>query len=158
MMDTELINEIKELKKRKNALILVHNYQLPEIYKIADFIGDSLDLSKKAMDTDADIIVFCGVKFMAETAKILNPTKKVLLPNIKAGCQLSDFADAEKVDKIRLEHPDAGVVCYVNTSAEVKAKCDACCTSANAIKVVNNLINIICAHDTATLSSQISLC
>lgn len=136
-----LIHQINELKKKNNTVILVHNYQRPELYEIADFIGDSLELARKAASTQADTIVFCGVHFMAETAKLLNPTKKVLLPSLEAGCSLADSISADDVLKLREFYPEAAVVGYVNTSAAVKAVCDICCTSSNAEKVVNSLPN-----------------
>ena len=140
--DTDkLIEQVLKLKQQKNTVILVHNYQIPDMYKIADFIGDSLELSKQAAKTDADILLFCGVKFMAETAKILSPKKTVLLPTLEAGCSLADMATAEKLKEMKKKHPKAAVVSYVNTSAEVKALSDVCCTSMNAVKIVNSLPN-----------------
>lgn len=135
----KLTEDINALKKKKNAIILVHNYQAPEIYEIADFIGDSLELSRKSTGTDADYIIFCGVDFMAETASILNPTKTILLPVLQAQCPMAAMADAEGVRMLKKQYPDAAVVSYVNTSAEVKAESDICCTSANAVQVVNSL-------------------
>jgi len=129
--------EINELKKTHNAVILAHSYQTPDIiYGIADHVGDSLGLSREAGQTDADVIVFCGVRFMAETAKILSPSKRVLLPAPDAGCSLSDSITAADVRELKAKHPGVPAVCYVNTSAEVKAECDACCTSANTLAVI----------------------
>jgi quinolinate synthase len=136
----EIAVEINELKKQKNAVILGHNYMEPVLfYSIPDFKGDSLDLSRKAAQTDKDIIVFCGVKFMAETAKILNPSKTVLLPAEKAGCSLAESITAEDVRALKRKYPGVPVVTYVNTYADVKAESDICCTSGNAIAVVNSL-------------------
>lgn len=131
--------QIQYWKKKRNAIILAHNYQLPEIYDIADFIGDSLELSRKAATTSADVIVFCGVHFMAETAAILSPNKTVLLPSLEAGCSLAESITADQLRAWKLEHPDAVVVMYVNTSAEVKALSDYCCTSSNAVAVVESI-------------------
>jgi len=137
--DAELAEKISALKKRRNAVILAHNYQLGEVQDIADFVGDSLDLSQRAAKTDAGVIVFCGVRFMAETASILCPEKVVLLPDANSGCLLADTITAEQLRAKKKEHPQAVVVCYVNSPAEVKAESDICCTSANAVKVVKNL-------------------
>ena len=134
------IYEINKLKKEKNAIILAHNYQTPEIYHgISDFSADSLALAVKAAETKADIVVMCGVHFMAETAKLMNPKKKVLLPDMRAGCSLSSSITGEDVRKLKKKNPGVPVVSYVNTSAEVKAETDVCCTSANAVKIVNSL-------------------
>jgi len=136
---SDLIKEIQELKDKRDAVILAHNYQLPEIQDIADVVGDSLALARAAAKVSQKVIVLCGVRFMAESAAILAPDKIVLLPAIDAGCPLADMADAEAVRKKREEYPDAAVVVYVNTSAEVKAESDICCTSANAVRVVQSL-------------------
>jgi len=135
-----LIYKINKLKKEKNALILAHNYQTPEIYHgIADFASDSLALAIEASKTKADIIVMCGVHFMAETAKLMNPSKKVLLPDMNAGCSLSSSINGEDVRLLKKKYPGVPVVSYINTSADVKAETDVCCTSANAVKVVESL-------------------
>jgi quinolinate synthase len=135
----QILKEIEELKLRRKAVILAHNYQIGEIQDIADFVGDSLELSRKASATDRDVIVFCGVLFMAETAAILSPEKIVLLPDLRAGCPLADMVSREALKILKEDHPDAVVVSYVNSSAEVKAESDICCTSANALKVVDSL-------------------
>jgi quinolinate synthase len=134
-----LLEKIKQLKDSRNAVILAHNYQPGEIQDIADFCGDSLGLSIKAASTDADVIVFCGVLFMAETAAILSPKKTVLLPDKHAGCPMADMIDAKQLRKLKNQHPGALVVCYVNSTAEVKAESDYCCTSSNAVALVNSL-------------------
>jgi quinolinate synthase len=131
--------ELRRLARQKNALIIAHNYQRPEVQDAADFVGDSLELSRTAAGTDAEIILFCGVHFMAETAHILSPDKKVLIAEMKAGCPMADMITAEDVRGLKAEHPGALVVAYVNTSAAVKAETDICCTSANAAKVVSNI-------------------
>jgi len=136
---TEITSRIGELKRRKNAVILAHNYQLPEVQDAADFVGDSLELSRRAAALDAGTIVFCGVHFMAETAAILSPEKTVLLPDLAAGCPMADMITARELRAWKEQVPGRKVVCYVNTSAEVKAECDICCTSSNAVGVVNSL-------------------
>jgi quinolinate synthase len=132
----EIVEKIDRLRKKRNAVILVHNYQIPEVQDIADYVGDSLGLSIQASKTGADVIVFCGVYFMAETAKILSPEKTVLIPDAKAGCPMADMITAPQLRKLKIEHPRAKVLCYVNTTAEVKAECDVCCTSGNAERIV----------------------
>jgi quinolinate synthase len=134
-----LKEEIGAFKKERNAIILAHNYQRDEIQEIADFGGDSLELSRKAAATDADVIVFCGVHFMAESAAILSPKKTVLLPMREAGCPMADMIDVPELRALKAQHPDATVVTYVNSTAAIKAETDICCTSANAVKVVNSV-------------------
>ncbi|HEY2987291.1 MAG TPA: quinolinate synthase NadA [Candidatus Binatia bacterium] len=139
------IEEIHGLKKQRHAVVLAHNYQRPEIFEVADFIGDSLELARQAARVKADVIVFCGVHFMAESAKILNPEKTVLLPDLRAGCSLAESATAERLaerkEALSAIYPDLAVVSYVNTTADVKAESDVCCTSSNAVKIVNALPN-----------------
>lgn len=138
-MTSELVEKINKLKKEKNAVILAHCYQPVEIDEVADYVGDSLGLSKLASKTNADIIIFAGVYFMAETAKILSPDKKVLIPNVKSGCDMADMINLRLVREFKAKNPDCPLVCYVNSTAEVKAECDVCCTSANAVEVVKSL-------------------
>lgn len=135
----EIISEIKRLKTSRNAIILAHNYQIDEVQEVADFVGDSLELARQAAKTDSEVIVLCGVYFMAETAAILNPEKTVLLPDEHSGCPLADMIDAKKLSELKSRYPGVPVVCYVNSSAEVKAESDVCCTSSNAIKIVESL-------------------
>lgn len=137
----ELRERIIELKKSLNAIIVAHNYQRPEVQDIADFCGDSLELARKCTETNADVIVFCGVKFMAESAAILNPDRTVLLAEATAGCPMADMIDVDDVREWRERYPKAAVVCYVNTSAAVKAESDICCTSANGLRVVESFPN-----------------
>jgi quinolinate synthase len=131
--------EVRDLARQRGAVILAHNYQLPEVQDVADFVGDSLGLSRQAASTGSDVIVFCGVHFMAETASILSPEKTVLIPDLDAGCSLSESITAEQLRRWKAEHPGAVVVMYVNTSAEVKAETDYCCTSSNAVRVVEHI-------------------
>ena len=135
-MSAELIAEIKKLKKERNAVILAHNYTLGEVQDIADYTGDSLELARRAVDVDADVIVFCGVYFMAETAAILNPAKTVLIPDPSSGCAMADMISGAELRELKAQHPGAVAVCYVNSTAEVKAECDICVTSGNAAKVM----------------------
>ncbi|BDU51171.1 quinolinate synthase A [Haliovirga abyssi] len=141
MTKEEMINRINKLKKEKNAVILAHNYQTGDIQDIADFTGDSLELAKKVVDVKADIIVFCGVQFMAEMAHMLNPEKKVLLPRKDAGCPMADTITGEDVRKLREQYPDYTFIAYVNTNADVKEQIDICCTSANALVIAKNVDN-----------------
>ena len=136
MSHNETIEKINKLKKEKNAIILAHTYQNIEIDEVADYTGDSLYLSQQAAKTDADIIVFAGVYFMAETAKILSPDKKVLLPNMNSGCLMADMINLQQLREFKIKNPNIPVVCYVNSTAEVKSECDVCCTSANAVNIV----------------------
>jgi quinolinate synthase len=138
-VNVSLVDKIQELKKQRKAVILAHNYQPGEVQGIADFTGDSLGLSVEASKTNADVIVFCGVLFMAETASILSPEKTVLLPDKHAGCPMADMITVAQLESLKAQHPQALVVCYVNSSADVKALSDYCCTSSNAVKLVNNL-------------------
>ena len=134
-----IVNDIRDLLKERNAVLLAHNYQRDEVQEIADITGDSLELSMRAAQTEADVIVFCGVHFMAESASILSPDKTVLLPRLEAGCPMADMIDAPRLAAWRRKHPDAVVVTYVNSSAEVKALSDICCTSGNAVNVVRSI-------------------
>lgn len=134
-----IVNEIKKLKEEKNAVILAHCYQNIEVDEVADYVGDSLYLSQKAAETDADIIVFAGVYFMAQTAKILNPEKKVLLPRMESGCLMADMVNLQQVREFKSKHPNIPTVCYINSTAEVKTECDICCTSSNALNIVKSL-------------------
>src|SRR4030043_620121 len=138
--EMNLPQKIEKLKREKKAIIRAHNYQRPEIQDIADYIGDSIELSRKAMqEKDAEIIVFCAVDFMAESAAILNPSKKVLLPTLGARCPMAQMLTVDEIKRAKALHPDAPVVTYVNTLAEAKANCDVCCTSANAVEVIKSL-------------------
>ena len=137
--DSSLRVTVDRLRRERQAVILAHNYQLPEVQDLADFTGDSLELSRQAAACTAPVIVFCGVHFMAETAAILSPDKTVLLPDVHAGCPMADMIDAPGLRALKRKHPDAKVVCYVNSSAEVKAESDICCTSGNAERVVASI-------------------
>ncbi len=139
MISESLVRKISQLKKQRNAVILAHNYQLLDVQRIADFTGDSLALARRAVDIEADVIVFCGVHFMAETAKLVNPSRCVLEPDPAAGCPMANMINARQLREAREEHPGALVVCYVNSTAEVKALSDICCTSGNAVEVVRGL-------------------
>lgn len=134
-----LVQKIKQLKEEKKAVIVAHSYQIDEVQEIADVVGDSFALSKYCASTDKEVIVFCGVHFMAESAKILSPEKTVLLPEIHAGCPMADMVTAEALREAKKQHPKAAIVCYINSTAEVKAECDVCCTSSNAIDVVRRM-------------------
>jgi quinolinate synthase len=139
VLPSDYKDHILSLKKEKNAIILAHNYQLPEVQEVADFVGDSLALSRNASNTSADIIIFCGVHFMAETAAIICPEKQVLIPDLEAGCSLAASINASELNSWIAEHPNAVVVSYINTTAEVKSLSDYCCTSSNAVKVINSI-------------------
>jgi quinolinate synthase len=134
-----LAAEVRALRVARRAVILAHNYQLPEIQDVADFVGDSLELSRQAAATDAEVIVFCGVHFMAQTAKLLSPERVVVLPDPEAGCPMADMITPAQLARFKAQYPGRPVVAYVNTTAEVKADCDICCTSANSVKIVNSL-------------------
>ena len=135
----ELIEKINKLKKEKNAVILAHSYQNVEIDEVADYVGDSLYLSQMAAKTNADIIIFAGVYFMAQTAKILNPSRKVLLPRLESGCRMADMITLDQLREFKSKYPKMPTVCYINSTAEVKSECDICCTSSNAVKIVDSL-------------------
>jgi len=137
--DFDYKSRVLDLKKEKNAVILAHNYQLPEIQDIADFVGDSLGLARSAAQTTADAIIFCGVHFMAETASIICPDKQVLIPDLEAGCSLATSINTTELEAWKEDHPNAIVVSYVNTTAQIKALSDYCCTSSNAVRVVNSI-------------------
>lgn len=137
----ELHEQIKQLKEQRNAIILAHNYQRPEVQDIADYVGDSLGLSQQAAETEAEVIIFCGVHFMAETAYILSPDKTVVLPDIEAGCPLADMVSVQSLRQRKKELPDHTVVTYINSSADVKAESDICCTSSNAVRIIDSLSN-----------------
>jgi quinolinate synthase len=138
-MNGNIIEEIKKLKEERKAIIAAHNYQIGEVQDLADIVGDSFALSRYCASVDAEVIVFCGVHFMAESAKILSPEKTVLLPEIDAGCPMADMVTAEELIEEKKKHPGAAVVCYINSSAEVKAESDICCTSSNAVKVIKSV-------------------
>lgn len=135
----DIVNEIKRLKEEKNALIVAHLYQRPEIQELADIVGDSYFLSKKAMESDKDLIIFCGVRFMAESAKILSPNKKILLPAAESRCPMADMGVVEKLEKLKCEYPNAKVVSYINTNLDIKAMSDVCVTSSSALSIMNNI-------------------
>lgn len=139
MSVASMIAEIQELKQKRNAIIMAHNYQLGEVQDIADFVGDSLELARKSANVESDVVVFCGVHFMAETAAILSPDKTVLLPDQHAGCPMADMITGEQLRQFKQEHPGAKVLCYVNSTAEVKAESDICVTSANAVAVARSI-------------------
>lgn len=138
-MNNDTIKEIKKFKEERKAIIVAHNYQVGEVQELADIVGDSFTLSRHCASVDAEVIVFCGVHFMAESAKILSPEKTVLLPEIDAGCPMADMVTAEELIEAKKKHPEAAVVCYINSSAEVKAESDICCTSSNALKVIKSI-------------------